>query len=221
MRLLFLNGAIRGAGGNTARALALAEHHALSRSVDVDVLHLADFVGDVAAIVARVRAANGLIVGSGVYWSSWGSPLQRFLEVMTPYEATDVFVGKSVGAVLTMDSVGGTDVAARMVFTLGLLGCVAPPFPAVVLSRMTEAHDDDDVWQPHDLRTLVDNVCAQAAQKTTWASWPVTPAAVVDGPWPLPGRLDLGLPDFLLPTTKMLKTKLPTTKTSSQKPETP
>ena len=198
MRILFLNGSVRGAGGTTARALAIAAAHASARGFDVDTLHLADFVGDVDAIVQRVRAARGMIVGSGVYWSSWGSPLQRFLEVMTPHEATDVFVGTSVGAVLTMDSVGGTDVAARLLLALGLMGCVAPPFPAVVLSRIAEASDDDDVWQPHDLHTLVDNVALQAAHTPPWTTWPVTAADVVDGPWPLPGRLELGLPDFLI-----------------------
>lgn len=206
MKVLLLNGAVRGAGGTTARALAIAAAHARAQGHDVDVLHLAEFVGDVAEIVERVRAADALLVGSGVYWSSWGSPLQRFLEVMTPHEATDVFVGTAVGAVLTMDSVGGTDVAARLLFALGLMGCVAPPFPAVVLSRVGElASDDDDaaddVWQPHDLHTLVDNLAVLAAARVAFASWPVSAADVVDGPWPLPGPLDLGLPDFLLPTT--------------------
>ncbi len=206
LRLLTLNGAVRGHGGNTGRALAVAADHATGSGLDVDSVSLADFAGDVSALVKRVRAADVIVVGSGVYWSSWGSPLQRFLEVMTPYEATDVFVGKSVGVVLTMDSVGGADVAARLLFALSLFGCVSPPFAAVVLSRIAEmsaAHiDGDDVWQPADLRVLVDNLALQASTKPAWKCWPVLAADVVDGPWPLPGPLDLGLPDFLLTARK-------------------
>lgn len=200
LRLVIINGAVRGSGGNTARALVVAEDHA--RAVGPDVISsvvrvdLAEFAGDVSALVDTVRSADLLLFGSGVYWSSWGSPLQRFLEVMTPYEATDVFVGKSVGAVLTMDSVGGTDVAARLLFALSLFGCTSPPFAAVVLSRIAERSADDDVWQPADLHTLVDNLVLQASTRPAYKRWPVVAADAVDGPWPLPGPLDLGLPDF-------------------------
>ena len=210
LRLLTINGAIRGSGGNTSRALVVAEEHA--RAVGPDVISsvsridLAEFKGDVSVLVDSVRAADILLFGSGVYWSSWGSPLQRFLEVMTPHEATDVFVGKSVGVVLTMDSVGGTDVAARLLFALSLFGCTSPPFAAVVLSRISELSaaqvDSDDVWQPADLHTLLDNLVLQAASRPAYKLWPVVAANVVDGVWPLPGPLDLGLPDFLLAARK-------------------
>lgn len=197
-----LNGAIRGRGGNTGRALVVAEDHARAVGLDVVRVDLAEFEGDVSALVDIVKSADVLLFGSGVYWGSWGSPLQRFLEVMTPYEATDVFVGKSVGAVLTMDSVGGTDVAARLLFALSLFGCTSPPFAAVVLSRIAEASADDDVWQPADLHTLVDNLVLQASSRPAYKRWPVVAADAVDGPWPLPGPLDLGLPDFMLAARK-------------------
>jgi len=202
LRLVTINGAIRGRGGNTGRALVVAEDHARVQGLDVVAVDLAEFAGDVSALVDIVRSADVLLFGSGVYWGSWGSPLQRFLEVMTPYEATDVFVGKSVGAVLTMDSVGGTDVAARLLFALSLFGCTSPPFAAVVLSRIAEASADDDVWQPADLHTLVDNLVLQASNRPAYTRWPVVAADAVDGAWPLPGPLDLGLPDFLLTARK-------------------
>lgn len=202
LRLLSINGAIRGNTGNTSRALVVAEDHARAVGVHVDRVDLADFAGDVADLVDAVRSADILLFGSGVYWSSWGSPLQRFLEVMTPYEATDVFVGKSVGVVLTMDSVGGADVAARLLFALSLFGCTSPPFAAVVLSRIGEASADDDVWQPADLHTLVDNLVLQANHRPPYKRWPVVAADAVDGAWPLPGPLDLGLPDFMLAARK-------------------
>jgi multimeric flavodoxin WrbA len=205
VRLLLLNGAVRGAAGNTARALEVAARHAQQAGHDVDVVHLAEFVGSVSALVARVRRADALLFGSGVYWASWGSPLQRFLELLTPYEATDVFVGKACGVVLTMDSVGGPDVAARLLYALSLMGCASPPFGSVILSRVGEQANDPDIWQLADLHVLVDNLCLMSTSAPKWKQWPVHPATPVDGPWPIAGPVDLGLPDFLLPAHTVVK----------------
>jgi len=204
MRILFVNGALRGDAGNTAHALARAAR-ALADDVDRDVLTLADFRGTIADLFARLDAADGFIVGSGVYWSSWGSPLQRFIEVATEREATSTFVGKPCAAIVTLDGVGGLDVAARIVTTMNLFGCAIPPFALAVLSRAASALDGqpgfDDLWQARDLATLVENVVAHArATRDTRAAtstWQVTPLAAPRGPYPAPGALDLGSALFL------------------------
>lgn len=204
MRILFVNGALRGDAGNTARALAHA-----ARALPDDVLHdavtLADFRGSVAELFARLDAADAFIIGSGVYWSSWGSPLQRFIEVATEREATPTFVGKPCAAIVTLDGVGGLDVAARIVTTMNLFGCVIPPFALAVLSRAAHALDGhagfDDLWQTRDLAPLVENVvaCARTTRGTraATATWQVTPLAAPSGLYPAPGALDLGSARFI------------------------
>src|SRR4051812_13935515 len=98
--MIILNGSIRGAQGTTARML---------KRIEGDHVTLADYAGTVDALRERIRAAKQIVIGTGTYWSSWGSPLQRFIEVMTSDEATEVFMGKPLGVVVTMDSVGGAD----------------------------------------------------------------------------------------------------------------
>ncbi len=122
--LLFVNGSVRGDSGNTA-ALGREVIRLLPEGTQADELVLASYSGTVEALVERVERADALLFGTGVYWGSWGSPLQRFLEVMTAYELESCFLGKPVGAVVTSDSVGGLDrraASARIALLVRLLG---------------------------------------------------------------------------------------------------
>jgi NAD(P)H-dependent FMN reductase len=191
--LLLLDGSVRGAGGNTASALRVARRAAEAAGLAVDEIALSTYVGTIDALLDRVARADALLVGTGTYWSSWGSPLQRFLEVATSLEATDALLGKPVGVVVTMDSVGGVDVAARLLGTFALLGCAQPPFPMVVLSRIGARVQDDDVWSARDVAILVDNLAAMLrAERPAYRRWPVTSADRPSGEWPAWGPLDVG-----------------------------
>src|SRR4051812_16936313 len=99
--LLCINGSLRGAQGNTARLLAAAAGHAAGHTVRH--LVLAEYRDTAEALLEEVAGADAFLFGSGVYWGAYGSPLQRFIEVMTAYETTPVFFGKPAGAVLSMD----------------------------------------------------------------------------------------------------------------------
>lgn len=197
MRLLALNGSVRGDQGDCADALDTA----LGFAGDVDVARvtLAGFRGTVESMVDDLRAADAFLVATGTYWGSWGSPLQRFLEVVTPLEASEIFLGKPVACVVTMDSAGGVEVGTRLLGTFALLGCQIPPFPLVVLSRTATAVDGrpgfDDVWQERDLEVLMHNLTVAAATDRSgfWA-WSVDKGRLPSGPWPATGALDIGLP---------------------------
>ncbi len=201
-RLVVLDGSLRPNSGNTARALARCTA-AFGGSVDVDRIALADYDGSISEMAARLRAAEGLLVGTGTYWGSWGSPLQRFLEVMTAYEATDVFLGKPASAVVTMDSTGGSEVAMRLSATFVCLGCATPPFGWMALSRIgVELGERDpgatrDVWLPDDLAVLAENLLIAArAARPPFRAWSVERAPVTDGPWPRSLRSPPAAPDF-------------------------
>jgi NAD(P)H-dependent FMN reductase len=200
LHVLILNGALRGSDGNTARVLAIAKTF-FPAHVTVDEIDLARFDGTVAELFERLDASDAFLVGSGVYWSSWGSPLQRFFEVATAREATPTFVGKPCAAIVTLDGVGGIDVAARIVTTLNLFGCVVPPFAMAVLSRAGVALDGqagfDDLWQPRDLAVLVANLVSATRHRSPATAWTVTELETVDGRYPAPGALSLGSALFL------------------------
>jgi hypothetical protein len=206
-RLAILDGSLRPGNGNTARALERV-CTALGSSVVLDRIALGAYRGTVPEMASRLRQAHGFLVGSGTYWNSWGSPLQRFFEVMTPYEATDVFAFKPASVVVTMDATGGAEVAARLSATLTCFGCAVPPFGWMALSRVAaelEAKSPEatrDVWGPGDLDVLGANLLAAMehaalAPSGAYRAWPVEAAAVTSGAWPTMDALPGAAPDFL------------------------
>lgn len=202
-RLLLLNGSVRGSFGNSARLLAKAIP-SLPDGWESDTLSLAEYAGTVEALAERLKSADAFLIASGVYWGSWGSPLQRFLEVISAYELSPCFLGKPAGAAISADSVGGLDVAQRLLGAFSLLGCVVPPLSTLVLSRVGSAATDsderanEDVWQIDDLGVVVRNlVLATGLSQLTWATWPVRQLARVEGPYPAHGVLESGLAKFL------------------------
>jgi NAD(P)H-dependent FMN reductase len=201
-RLLLLNGSLRGSEGNTARLLQRAAR-SLPATWQADTLCLADYCGTVEALVERLTSADAFLLGSGVYWGSWGSPLQRFLEVISCYELSSCFLGKPAGALISADSVGGLDVAQRLLGAFSLLGCLSPPLSSVVLSRAActasaaEPDANADVWQLEDLEIVVQNlVLARAFAETAWATWPVRKLPRIEGQYPAHGPLRAGLEKF-------------------------
>ncbi|MEO8903298.1 MAG: NAD(P)H-dependent oxidoreductase [Polyangiaceae bacterium] len=201
-RLLLLNGSLRGSAGNSASLLQRAAE-SLDSAWQAEALPLAEYTDTIEALVERLRAADAILIGTGVYWGSWGSPLQRFLEVMTAYELSPCFLGKPAGAVVSADSVGGLDVAQRLLGAFSLLGCVVPPLSTVVVSRVANAatradpEANDDVWQSEDLAVVVQNLSlARALGSVPWATWPVRELTRLTGPYPAHGVLSNGLAKF-------------------------
>src|SRR6187549_1704822 len=98
--LLYVNGALRGATGNT-QALWGHVQERLPPQVTTSSLVLADYAGTVENLVQKLSRADAFLFASGVYWGSWGSPLQRFLEVLTAYELGSCFLGKPAAAAIS------------------------------------------------------------------------------------------------------------------------
>lgn len=196
-KFLFVNGSLRGELGNTQLLLEQARLR-LPEACQAETLTLASYAGSVEALAQRLVDADALLFATGVYWSSWGSPLQRFLEVMTSYELTPCFLGKPAGVLVNLDSVGGMDVAQRLQGALCMLGCVLPPLSGVVLTRTGLALQGqpgaEDVFQLDDLRVALKNLALMAeAPRPRWQTWEIARLSAISGAFPQAGPLDLGL----------------------------
>jgi NAD(P)H-dependent FMN reductase len=206
--ILILNGSIRGEAGNSGAVTTKAV--ALFNELDIasPVLTLAGPMPSIKEVYQQLEEVDGFFVITGVYWNSWSSVLQRFFEVATAFEQSPAFFGKPVACAVTMDSVGGADVAARLLYTLVNLGCWAPPCSTVVLSRVgqeaiaasagTADDPNEDVWRLDDIGVMLENlVAAVRVPSAGWKSWPHISLKIDDGPWPASGPLDLQTPGFL------------------------
>lgn len=209
INILIINGSLRGEKGNSYALATHAETLITARpGVTVEMLTLAHPQATVESVYERLCRCDGFLVISGVYWNSWSSPLQRFLEVATAFELSPAFWGKPVACAISMDSVGGSEVAARLHAAFSGLGCWSPPCATLVVSRVgqeaiavSQGKPDDpneDVWRPDDLGVVISNlVTAAAKDRSGWQPWPHVGLKGATGAWPAQGPLDLGSPLFL------------------------
>lgn len=207
--MLIINGSLRGTAGNS---YAVAKHagQILTSQLQqqVTLLTLTDPQPSINEMYNLLFSCDAFLVVTGVYWNNWSSPLQRFVEVTTAFENTPAFFGKPMASAVTMDSVGGIEVAARLQAVFGGLGCWSPPCSTVVLSRTgQEAMDasagmeddpNEDVWRLADLHIVLQNlVTAAAIPRSNWLAWPHSELVIPNGPWPEKGPIDMGTPKFL------------------------
>jgi NAD(P)H-dependent FMN reductase len=207
--ILLLTGSVRGTHGNSGALTAHAARLlAAQPGVSTTTLTLADPMPPVDEVATLLQSADGLLVVSGVYWGSYGSPLQRFVEVMTTYENSPAFFGKPVACALSMDSIGGFEVAARVHAVFAGLGCWSPPCSTLILSRVGleaiaasagKADDpNEDVWRLDDLEVVLHNlVAATQLPSGRWSAWPHLRTPLLAEEWPATGPLRVDTPRFL------------------------
>lgn len=175
-RILVLNGSLGGSRGNTAsmleRTLGI-----LRRRADADVCTLID-EPDIGAVLPRFAAADAFLFATGVYWDSWGSPLQRFFEEATASEGTDLWMGKPAALIVTMHAVGGKAVLSRLMGVLNSFGAYVPPMGGMTYSlanqlsaRSGVTEDLADLWCEEDLDVVTHNLVEAACGTRRWRAW--------------------------------------------------
>lgn len=204
-KILILNGSIRGIHGNSWAICNIAKNYLeTEHSKEVTILNLSDYMPSIKEVYNIIDDHDGFIIISGTYWNNFGSPLQRFIEVVTPLENSSHFFGKPVACAVTMDSVGGMDVAARVHSVFSGLGCWSPPCSTLVISRI--AHEaviasnegNEDVWSLDDIKIVLTNlVVATTIKNKSWVSWSNVNLKLSDGEWPETGDLNLKTPVFI------------------------
>lgn len=175
--ILIVNGALGGSTGNTAELLALAEER-LSKEAEVSYLDLCREPA-LDRILEAASQADGFLFGTGTYWDSWGSPLQRFFEMTAHTEAMPFWFGKPAGAVVTAHAVGGKSVLSRLFGVLNVYGMMIPPLSGLVYTWANDAalqhappHLEHELWAPKDVEVICHNLLEAIAGGTNWLSWP-------------------------------------------------
>lgn len=206
--ILIINGSIRGTVGNSGEIIKKAiSHLQQEKHIATTVLTLTDPISSISSVKHLFKEANGFLIVSGTYWNSWGSPLQRLIEVMSVFENTEVFFGKPVACAISMDSVGGFEVAARLHAVFSGFGCWSPPCSTLVVSRVgleavdrTYGRKDDpneDVWRLDDLQIVINNLIVSTHMNINWKCWANKDLKLKDTAWPVAGVLDLSSPKFI------------------------
>jgi len=163
-----INGSLGGRTGNTNNLLKRVKKLVLKRNSNtkVRIVHLCPSF-DWLKIKRYIKSSNILILSTGTYWDSWGSPMQQLFEKMTQIEGKKHLLGKPAGAIVTMHSVGGKEVCSRILGNLVSLGCTVPPFAGFAYAYSDHvAHKSrtsgkkllDDVWHMDDLEAFVHNL---------------------------------------------------------------
>lgn len=206
--ILIINASIRGQQGNSyAIALSTKSYIEKKQSANVEIYDLTHPKNTIQEVYTLLEHADAFIVISGTYWNNLGSTLQRFIEVCTPFENTNAFFGKPVSTIISMDSVGGIDVANKIISSFSGFGCWTPPCSTIILSRLgeesvkrTQDLEDDpnkDVWRLEDIEILIDNlILASQIEKNKWRVWPNIQLQIEDRQWPSSGDLNMNNPIF-------------------------
>ena len=174
---MLLNASLNGKDGNTAVLLEKVSAYLGRRAhlIPMDWNRDSQF----EQIVPCLQKADAIIIGTGTHWDSWSHSLQYFLELATPTEGSDLWLGKPAGVVVSMHSVGGKGVLSRLQGVLNTFGCLIPPMSGVVCSLVNEAAIESkhpmasDLWSIDDLDILCHNVLTALKPRPRYKAWPV------------------------------------------------
>ena len=208
-KILIINASIRGEQGNSyAISLKAKEYIEAKPDTLVKIYTLSSPKATIKEVYHLLDSSDAFIVVSGAYWNNIGSTLQRFLEVCTPFENTSAFFGKPISTIVTMDSVGGIEVASKIIGVFAGFGCWSPPCSTIILSRIGEEavnrseglkeDPNEDVWRLDDMDILIDNLLiASSVQKKQWKAWPTIQLKLENNTWPATGDLNMDNPKFI------------------------
>ena len=183
-KIVIINGSLGNQSGNTNVMIDECQKILASHKMVSEVLHLAPFFESSVAneqeeLKKILSNADGFIFSSGTYWDSWGSPMQKFLETITDFEATDVLFAKPCAVVITMHSVGGKEVLSRLQGVLNTMGLLIHPMSGLVyalsthLAMQTNSEFAEDFWSKDDLKIVLHNLMSSVLGHHSYKAWPV------------------------------------------------
>lgn len=181
MNILIINGSLGGVGGNTSVLIAAACKSIAAQKAQYEIIHLEKAQGEAQNdLESKLSWADGFLFTSGTYWDSWGSPMQKFLETSTAFEASDLFFKKPASVMITMHSVGGKEVLSRLQGVLNTMGLLIPPMSGLVYSlsshlalQHSTSDFSEDFWSLEDIEIVIHNLMTAANKRHDYKCWPV------------------------------------------------
>jgi chromate reductase len=176
--ILTLNGALNGADGSTHVCMSIVEDALAACMLRVHRVNLVEHVS-LASIVDHIEKARGIVFGTGTYWDSWGSPMQKLLEDLAGLDSSELLFGKPAAVVVTEHSTGGKSVFNRMLGVLNTMGMWVPPHCAAVysmvaheaLERGMDGWKAMETWRLSDFSIIGHNLAAAVYGTREWKSW--------------------------------------------------
>jgi multimeric flavodoxin WrbA len=181
-KILICDGSLGGANGNTHQLIEYVQNKIAESKCDFEYLDLNKFLDkrlSLNELEIKLKTAEGIVFTSGTYWDSWGSPMQYFLETVTAFEGSNIFLGKPAAVLITMHSVGGKGVLSRLQGVLNTLGMMIPPMTGMVyslaghLALQTDSTFAEDFWCLEDSATVIHNLLAAMNNSRDFKAWPV------------------------------------------------
>lgn len=172
-----LNASLSAKAGNTFKLLERVAE-LLSSKVRIVWLDLIE-PRSIEKYKTILHDSSGFVFGTGTYWDSWSSPLQKFFEDTTDFEASAIWIGKPAAVIVSMHSVGGKGVLSRLQGVLSSLGLLIPPMSGLVYSAANqlaleqESPVCEDLWCPDDLEVVAHNLLEALKHTSHWRAWPV------------------------------------------------
>lgn len=177
--ILIINGSISGISGNTAELLALAEEKLTDAKHTVSYLELCRDP-DLDRMLSEASKADAFIFGTGTYWDSWGSPLQKFFELTSSTEGESYWLGKPVGTIVTAHAVGAKGILSRLFGVLNVYGMLIPPLAGLAYTYVNQvalpkAPEDlqKELWTADDVEIVCHNLLEALHGGKNWKQWPV------------------------------------------------
>lgn len=173
--LLILNGSLHGSKKNCGEILRFIRARFKSQFSFL-ICNLNDHKS--SDLIKQISSADALLVLSGTYWESWGSPLQRFFEDYTHLETHSFVMGKPAAAIVLCHSTGGKSVLSRILANLNMFGFVIPPLCGIELSYVAQVARTsrsselrDDLWSLEDLEVMIHNLLECIKPSLDYRSW--------------------------------------------------
>lgn len=175
--VVIFNGSLSGVQGNTAVLLAEAELFLTRAGATVTYIDL-NRDPSLQRVLAEAEKADAFLFGTGTYWDSWGSPMQKFLEETAATEGEDVWLGKPAGILVTAHAVGGKGVLSRLMGILNVYGMAFPPFAGMCYTYVNHHALPSapeglvaELWKFEDVRVVCANLLEYLRGGNQWQSW--------------------------------------------------
>ncbi|RLG84048.1 MAG: flavodoxin family protein [Thermoprotei archaeon] len=168
-KIILINGSPR-KYGNVAKLLKIAEKGIIDAGGEAEVIHLCDYnikpcMGcvsddqkickfpciiddDFNKIGEKILRAQGLIIGTPIYWYNVSGILKNFIDRLTSMENMIVHIGSSLldgkvaGFIAVGNDSGSIEVLAQLMITLNSMGALIPPWAIAYHHTLEDVLED-------------------------------------------------------------------------------